>query len=99
MARFVGDHADDLFRIVGSDQEAGIDKEVEAARDERVEAHFGDEVDRDVVGRIAGGRENWLRVGADDIFHFRIADELHPLRLGAMGNRGHRRQEGDGNQG
>ena len=85
MSGLVRDHADDLARAVGSQQQAGVEEHVEPARDERVERAVDDQMDGD-VGRVeARGPENWRGIDADDMFGFGVADEADALLLGGSG--------------
>ena len=79
VAAFVGDDADQLLGVVALHQQAGMDKEILAARDEGVDRILFDQDDVDRFGFDAGRLEDWPSVTSDDMLNFGVADEVQFL--------------------
>jgi hypothetical protein len=89
----VGEHADDLVRGIGLHQRADIDEDAVPARHERVEGLLVDEDDLRRPGVKAGRAEDRLRVVAQELLGFGVADDrqlARPLlRSRTEGREGH----------
>ena len=80
MAGLVREHADDLVRGLGVEQRAGIDEDVAAVHDKGVERAVAENDDPDVLLGKPGGAQDRLRVVAQQLLDFGVADNRHAAR-------------------
>ena len=107
MAGLMGDHADELVRALGADQEPGIDEHVHAAGDEGVDIVDAQQIDMHGIDIEAGRGEDRIGELADRGLDLRIADDGRRLVAGGLSRRrrcgkqrqGSRDQEGDRSSG
>ena len=106
MAGLMGDHAHELVRALGANQEPGIDEDVHAAGDEGVYIVDAQQIDMHGLGIEAGRGEDRIGEFADRGLDLGIADDGRRLVAGGLRRRqgrnqrkGGRDQEGDRSRG
>ena len=80
MADLVGEHADDLARLLGRGQHAGGEEEIGSAGDEGVDAGIVDDMQPHRAVVEARCLQQWRGIGADGSLDLGVADERHALR-------------------
>ena len=93
MAGFVRQHADQLVRPLGAHDQAGVDEDALAARNEGVERAVLDDHDLDRAGIEAGRPPDRRHQGADGVLDLGVADQTEPLTLLRNGGTKRRQRE------
>ena len=81
MAGFVRQHADQLVGPLGAHQQAGVDEDALAARDEGVERAILHDHDLDRRGIEPGDLPDRRHHGADVVLDLGVADQIDALTL------------------
>ena len=75
MAGLVGDNPQQFARVFGPRDQSGVEKQILAAGDKRVQVAVIDQIDIHRAGAQAGRLEDWPGHFSDDSLNLRIPDE------------------------